>query len=104
MYSMRYSCVLASLAFTLIMYRRGYHVSIVLWVWCVDVVFLLLPTQFLKLEDVTEQIRLQQWQIQHRGSLMARLLHHTIDHSRENKEKEREMKESSQNNDLHVHV
>ena len=68
--------------------------------------FLLLPTQFLKLEDVTEQIRLQQWQIQHHGSLMARLLHHTIDHSQENQEKEGEKEEGSLDNDLHdnVHV
>ena len=39
--------------------------------------------QFLKQEDVKDQIQVSQWHIQHRGSLMARLLHHTIDHARE---------------------
>ena len=39
--------------------------------------------QFLKLEEVGDQIRLHKWHVQHRGSLMARLLHHTIDHTKE---------------------
>lgn len=44
----------------------------------------------MKLEDVGDQIRLQEWHMQHRGSLMARLLHHTIDHSRETDSMEEE--------------
>ena len=40
-------------------------------------------SQFLKLEDVGDQIRMEEWHIQRRGSLAARLLHYTIDHSRE---------------------
>ena len=38
--------------------------------------------QFLKLEDVGEQCRLHQWQIQHRESFLAVMLHHTISHER----------------------
>ena len=45
--------------------------------------------QFLKLDDVGDQMRLHKWHIQHRGSLMARLLHHTIDHAREREMEER---------------
>ena len=48
--------------------------------------------QFLKLEDVGDQIRIEEWHIQQRGSLMAQLLHYTIDHS---KEKERVTEECS---------
>lgn len=40
-----------------------------------------MPTQYLKLEEVGEQVRLNQWQIDHRSSLLAVMLHHTIDHS-----------------------
>lgn len=36
--------------------------------------------QFLKLEDVSEQCRLHQWQIEHRESFLASMLHHTISH------------------------
>ena len=45
--------------------------------------------QFLKLDDVGDQMRLHKWHIQHRGSLMARLLHHTIDHARDREMEER---------------
>ena len=38
------------------------------------------PVQFLKLEDVSEQCRLHQWQIEHRESFLASMLHHTISH------------------------
>lgn len=48
---------------------------------------------FLKLEDVGDQIRMYEWHIQHRGSLMAQLLHRTIDHSRE---REREAEEEGE--------
>ena len=37
--------------------------------------------QYLKQEDISEQQRLLQWQIDYRGSLLAVLLHHTIDHT-----------------------
>ena len=40
------------------------------------------PTQYLKLEDVSEQIRINQWQIENRGSLLPTLLHHTVDHTK----------------------
>lgn len=46
--------------------------------------------QFLKLEDVGDQIRMEEWHIQQRGSLMAQLLHYTIDHSKEKEKEERE--------------
>lgn len=36
--------------------------------------------QFLKQEEVGEQIRLNQWQMSHRSSLLATMLHHTIQH------------------------
>ena len=36
--------------------------------------------QFLKLEDVGEQIRLHQWQIEHRESFLAVMLHQTVAH------------------------
>ena len=36
--------------------------------------------QFLKLEEVGEQIRLHQWQIEHRESFLAVMLHHTVAH------------------------
>ena len=42
-------------------------------------------TQYLKLEEVNEQSRLHQWQIERRGSLLAVMLHHTIRHD-DNKE------------------
>ena len=42
-----------------------------------------LVLQFLKLEDVGDHIRIEEWHIQYRGSLMAQLLHYTIDHSKE---------------------
>jgi len=35
---------------------------------------------YLKLEEVSEQSRLHQWQIERRGSLLAVMLHHTIRH------------------------
>ncbi len=41
--------------------------------------------QYLKLEEDGEQSRLNQWQIDHRGSLLAVMLHHTIDHERNEK-------------------
>ena len=37
-------------------------------------------TQYLKLEDVNEQSRLHQWQINCRSSLLAVMLHHTVNH------------------------
>lgn len=40
----------------------------------------LITTQYLKLEEVSEQSRLHQWQIERRGSLLAVMLHHTIRH------------------------
>ena len=42
------------------------------------------------MEDVGDQIRMQEWHVQHSGSLMARLLYHTIDHSRERGGREEE--------------
>ena len=36
--------------------------------------------QFLKLEEVGEQCRLHQWQIEHRESFLALMLHHTVAH------------------------
>ena len=44
---------------------------------------MVLVLQFLKLEDVGDHIRIEEWHIQYRGSLMAQLLHYTIDHSKE---------------------
>lgn len=38
---------------------------------------------YLKMEDEGEQSRLLQWQNNHRGSLLAVMLHHTIDHEKE---------------------
>ena len=46
--------------------------------------------QFLKLEDVGDQIRIEEWHIQQRGSLVARLLHYTIDHSRQEQREDEE--------------
>ena len=43
---------------------------------------LLLLLQYLKLEEVGEQTRLQQWQVDHRHSLLAIMYHHTVDHSK----------------------
>lgn len=37
---------------------------------------------YLKLEDVSEQIRINQWQIENRGSLLPTMLHHTVDHTK----------------------
>lgn len=37
---------------------------------------------YLKLEDVSEQIRINQWQIENRGSLLPMMLHHTVDHTK----------------------
>ena len=39
--------------------------------------------QYLKLEELGEQMRLLQWQLSYRKSLMAILLHHTVDHSKD---------------------
>ena len=39
--------------------------------------------QYLKMEDEGEQSRLLQWQNDHRGSLLAVMLHHTIDHEKQ---------------------
>ena len=39
--------------------------------------------QYLKLEDESEQSRLLQWQNEYRGSLLAVMLHHTIDHEKD---------------------
>ena len=44
---------------------------------------MILPLQYLKLEEVGEQVRLNQWQIQHRSSLLAVMFHHTVDHEQE---------------------
>ncbi|XP_003387467.1 PREDICTED: CXXC-type zinc finger protein 1-like isoform X1 [Amphimedon queenslandica] len=38
---------------------------------------------YLKLEELGEQMRLLQWQLSYRKSLMAILLHHTVDHSKD---------------------
>lgn len=37
--------------------------------------------QYLKLEEVSEQTRLNEWQIKHRSSLLAVMFHHTTNHS-----------------------
>ena len=37
------------------------------------------------MEDEGEQSRLLQWQNDHRGSLLAVMLHHTIDHEKQTK-------------------
>lgn len=42
-----------------------------------------LSLQYLKLEEVSEQTRLNQWQIEHRNSLLAVMFHHTINHEQE---------------------
>ena len=48
---------------------------------CVNLIVFTL--QFLKLEEVSEQIRLHQWQIEHRESFLAVMLHHTVAHEEE---------------------
>lgn len=37
--------------------------------------------QYLKLEELSEQSRLNQWQMDCRNSLLAIMLHHTVDHN-----------------------
>jgi hypothetical protein len=44
---------------------------------------IVLILQFLKLEEVGEQIRLHQWQIEHRESFLSVMLHHTVAHGEE---------------------
>lgn len=39
--------------------------------------------QYLKLEELSEQSRLNQWQMDCRNSLVAVMLHHTIDHGQD---------------------
>ena len=39
--------------------------------------------QYLKLEELNEQSRLNQWQINCRSSMLAIMLHHTVDHQRD---------------------
>lgn len=57
------------------------HVIIVKFIFCVNL--LVFKLQFLKLEEVSEQIRLHQWQIEHRESFLAVMLHHTVAHGEE---------------------
>ena len=57
----------------------------------IRIVVFVCSLQYLKLEEVNEQCRLYQWQIDYRGSLLAVMLHHTVDHETEedtNREKQ----------------
>ena len=47
------------------------------------IIIIVTVLQYLKLEELSEQLRLNQWQVEHRHSLMAIMLHHTVDHSKE---------------------